>query len=75
MSSSYDEYTKIDSIEIGGRTWSGFSGKSANRGVVSLHADEGSGYVSIEIWTDASEGKITTDDADVQAIIVNLSFN
>ena len=70
----YDEGKDLEPLEIGGRTWNGFSAKSLGTPLTVLWTGEaGSDQFQVTVWTDMGDGTITLEDADVQAIIASIA--
>lgn len=70
----YDDVTDLEPLELGGRTWQGFSAKSFDSPITILWTGEAdSDQFQVSIWTEMSEGSISLDDADVQAIIASIT--
>lgn len=74
--SFYEEAKDVADIELGGRTWSGFTGKSMNAPLMILWTGEAGGdQFQVVIWLDMGDGTISVDDADVQAIIASIAVS
>ena len=72
----YDEPADIEPMELGGRTWKGFTAKSLDYPIATLWTgEEGGEHFQISIWLEMSEGKIALTDADVQAIISSITVD
>ena len=72
----YDEPVDLEPMEIGGRTWNGFTAKSIGYPIATLWTgEEGEDQFQISIWLEMSEGKIALTDADVQAIIASITVD
>ncbi|MGI6578655.1 MAG: hypothetical protein ACOX3H_00185 [Saccharofermentanales bacterium] len=65
----YDESEDLDPIEIGGKSFTGFTGKSYGRSLTYLFAVDGDLEYQVTIWTETPRGKISLEDADVIQII------
>ena len=76
MSDMYDDYEVIESMEINGQEWAGYSYSSLDvPGVFlyrNLNADSDEGYVSVSVVLEASKGSVSIEDADVQEIISSI---
>ena len=69
----YDETEELEPMEIGGKTWNGFIGKSYDLPLAILWTGESDGdQFQVTIWLETAEGSVSIDDADVQAIIGSI---
>ena len=69
----YDEVEDLEPMEIGGRTWNGFTAVSLDYPIATLWCVEGDDQFQVLIWTEVEGKTISVDDADVQAIIASIS--
>ncbi|NLJ70039.1 MAG: hypothetical protein GX328_01050 [Clostridiaceae bacterium] len=65
----YDGAEDIDPIEIGGKSFSGFTAKSSDLPMTCLYAEDGDKQYQIFLWTEKPGGTISLEDADVIQII------
>ena len=70
----YDDPADIDDMELGGRTWKGFTAVSLDYPIAALWTidDAGDQFQGL-VWTDMDNGSITLGDADVQAILASVT--
>ena len=68
----YDDAEDLEPLQIGGRTWKGFTAKSFDVKIITLWTEDGEHQYQLSIWPEQSDGKISLDDADVQAIIASI---
>ena len=72
--SFYEETKDVADIELGGRIWSGYTGKSMGAPLMLLWTGEAGGdQFQVVIWMDMGDGTISVEDADVQAIIASIA--
>ncbi|HHU53206.1 MAG TPA: hypothetical protein GXZ43_03905 [Clostridiaceae bacterium] len=65
----YEDAEDIDPIEIGGKSFSGFTAKSSDLPLTCLYAEDGDKQYQIYVWTEKPGGSISLEDADVIQII------
>lgn len=65
----YEDSEDIDPIEIGGKSFSGFTAKSSGVPMTCLYAEDGDMQYQIYVWTEKEGGNISLEDADVIEII------
>ncbi|HHT25505.1 MAG TPA: hypothetical protein GXZ76_08365 [Clostridiaceae bacterium] len=65
----YDGAVDIDPIEIGGKSFSGFTAKSSDLPLTCLYAEDGDKQYQVYVWTEKPGGSISLEDADVIQII------
>jgi len=68
----YDDAKDLDPTVIGPYTWNGFQGTSFGTPTIILWTVDGENEYQISIICEASNGKISLEDADVQAIIASV---
>lgn len=68
----YDNTADLDPMKLGDYTWNGFTGISADYPTAILWTEDGGDQFQISIWLEMEDGKISLDDADVQAIIASI---
>ena len=71
-SSWYDDVEDLEPMTIGDRTWNGFTGSSLDVPIAVLWT-EGEHSYQINVVLESSEGSITLDDADFQAIVASIA--
>ncbi|MBQ9833148.1 MAG: hypothetical protein IJO48_05380 [Clostridia bacterium] len=71
----YDEATDIEPLTLGGREWKGFTGKSFDLPITVIWTEEDANdqQYQVNIFLETSSGKISLEDADVQAIIASIT--
>ncbi len=67
----YDNVVELEPMQIGGYTWNGFTGTSLDYPMAVLYTD-GDVQIQVSITLENTDGKISLDDADVQAIIASI---
>ena len=67
----YDDVVDLDPIELGGRTWNGFTCSSLDY-PIAIFWTEGSEQIQVTVNLGTTDGTINVDDADVQAIIASI---
>lgn len=71
----YEEGADLEPITLGDYTWKGFTAKSLDTPIAILWTgEEGSEQIQLMICLE-NEGKISLEDADVQAIIASINIS
>ena len=60
-------------MTIGDRTWNGFTGSSLDVPMAVLWTEGAEHSYQLNIVLESSEGSITLDDADFQAIVASIA--
>lgn len=68
----YDDTADLEPMNLGNYTWNGFTGVSMEYPIAILWTEDGDAQFQISIWLEMEDGKISLDDADVQAIIASI---
>jgi predicted small lipoprotein YifL len=70
----YDNAADISPLTTGDLTWEGFSAVSFEMPMTIIWTTDSEGnQYQVTIWTEMTDGNISLDDADVQAILASLS--
>ena len=69
----YDDVADLEPITTGEHTWNGFSCTSLGYKMIILCCEDGDLQYQATIYTEQSNGKISLDDADVQAILASVA--
>lgn len=71
----YTDVKEIKATKIGEYTWEGIDATNSmgNRFTL-IHTTEGDGYISLTVFTEINDKKISFDDEDVQTIIKSLEI-
>lgn len=69
----YDDVVDIEPITTGEHTWTGFSCTSLGYKMTILFCEEGNIQYQATVYTEQSGGKISLEDADVQAILASVA--
>ena len=72
-SSWYDDVEDLEPMTIGDRTWNGFTGSSLDVPMAVLWTEGAEHSYQLNIVLESSEGSITLDDADFQAIVASIA--
>jgi len=71
----YDGATDLEPIKAGDYTWKGFSGSSFDMPIVMLWTSDGDHQFQASMWVEMENGKISVEDADVQAILASVKVS
>ncbi|MBQ7566912.1 MAG: hypothetical protein IJT18_07315 [Oscillospiraceae bacterium] len=69
----YDDVVDLEPIVTGDHTWNGYSCNNFGYKTTVLFCEEGALQYQAMIYTEMSGGKISVDDADVQAILASVA--
>lgn len=69
----YENVEDVEPVTIGDYTWEGFSGTSLDTPITLLSTVSGDNQFQVIMCTKMSEGEISLDDADVQAILASIA--
>ena len=76
LTGMFDSYDEVKDLKLGNYTWNGAKGPyGGGKDLMSLNTTVGEGYISADIWTKVNENTISTDDADVKAIMDGITVN
>lgn len=67
----YDDAADLEPMQLGGRTWNGFTATSMDYPMAILWT-EGDVQIQVTVNLGTTDGTITINDADVQAIIASI---
>ena len=70
----YENGVDLEPFTTGKHTWEAFSATTMDCPIVILWAEEGADRYQIAIYVDQPDGKISIDDADVQAILASIEL-
>lgn len=72
--SAYKVTTDLESFTTGAHTWTGYSAEtSMGKKLAILWEDTGDLQYQVTLWTEADDGNISVDDADVQKILASFT--
>lgn len=73
--SFYENVVDVAPVELGGRTWSGFSCESLGYPIIILTAENGDDQFQVNIFRGQDDDAISLEDEEVKRIIASITVN